>query len=107
MPTNAAKPTAGLREWTTRHSRTLKRMAENDGLDELTQELKSRTYQPQPVRRVYIPKPDGKQTVPTPYCEPSVGERVSLFREPDAGKLPVRFDEREQETGPSQTGMRG
>jgi hypothetical protein len=31
---------------------------------------------------------------------------VSLFREPDAGKLPVRFDEREQETGPSQTGLR-
>src|SRR5450759_722128 len=30
---------------------------------------------------------------------------VCLFREPDAGNLPVRFDEREQETGSSQTGF--
>ena len=30
---------------------------------------------------------------------PSVGESVSLFREPDAGNLHVRFDEQEQETG--------
>jgi len=35
-----------------------------------------------------------------------VGERVSLFREPDAGNLPVRFDEREQEPGSGQTGLR-
>ena len=33
-------------------------------------------------------------------------EGVCLFREPDAGNLPVRFDEREQETEPSQTGLR-
>jgi len=44
--------------------------------------------------------------VATSDREPSVGESVSLFREPDAGKLPVRFDEREQEPGPSQTGLR-
>jgi len=31
---------------------------------------------------------------------------VGLFREPDAGNLPVRFDEREQETEPGQTGLR-
>jgi hypothetical protein len=35
-----------------------------------------------------------------------MGENVSLFREPDAGEPPVRFDEREQETEPSQTGLR-
>jgi RNA-directed DNA polymerase len=30
-------------------------------LDELATALKDRTYQPRPVRRVYIPRPDGKQ----------------------------------------------
>jgi len=44
--------------------------------------------------------------VTTPSRESSVGERVSLFREPDAGNLPVRFDEREQETESGPTGLR-
>jgi retron-type reverse transcriptase len=39
----------------------IERYGKERWLDELTQELKSRTYQSQPVRRGYIPKPDGKQ----------------------------------------------
>ena len=48
-------------------------------------------------------------TTPMLYSEVAGGVTptiVCLFREPDAGNPPVRFDEREQEPEPSQTGLR-
>src|SRR5216683_5530964 len=74
MPMNAAKPMVEQQEWTARGVEDIGAYGVERWLDELAQELKNRTYQPLPVRRVHIPKPDGKQR---PLGVPAIRDRVA------------------------------
>src|SRR4051812_20541587 len=64
-PTCAAGPTTAPRGWGDGQTFAgIEASGRDRWLDELTTEPRNRTYRPDPVRRVFIPRPDGKRRPP-------------------------------------------
>ena len=60
MPMLSAAPTRARRAWTVRTSRPSRRTGCERWLGELALALRQETYRPDPIRRVFIPKANGK-----------------------------------------------
>ena len=60
MPTPSAAPTRAHRVWTDRILRPSTRTGCSGGFGELAIALRQETYRPEPIRRVFIPKANGK-----------------------------------------------
>ena len=72
-PTIAAGPTGGAPGIDGQSFADIEAYGRDRWLDELAETVRSETYQPQPVRRVYIPKSDGKSR---PLGIPCIKDRV-------------------------------